>query len=493
VTSRETARRRRTPFAVLGALALTLSTLTAPAYAEPDLPSDGAGLSEAQLEAQAEAVSGIPGENEISRSRNMVLVSHLDKQAPLSSTQTDIAFQGNYAFVGNYDGFVIYDIRNPKAPKIKSQVLCPGSQNDISVYGNLLFLSTDSSRSDNSCTSVSQPATEKSSWEGIKVFDISDKAAPKYVAAVETDCGSHTHTMVPAKDKKSVYLYVSSYSPNDTFPDCKTPHDKISIVKVPVKNPASASLLKAPVLFPDGGNKGKTGTIETGYVVPTSGCHDITVYPQLDLAAGACMGDGVLWDISDRENLVEINRVQDDKNFAFWHSATFNNSGTKVVFTDELGGGSAATCNEKIGPTRGANGVYDIVGKGKNRKLVFKSYFKIPRMQADSENCVAHNGSLIPVPGKDIMVQSWYQGGISVWDFTNSAKPREIGFFEYGPMPNKAGGGTWSTYWYNGYIYSSEMGRGFDVIDMRDPRTFAAKFFRTNELNVQTQGNFYRG
>jgi hypothetical protein len=340
---------------------------------------------------------------------------------------------------------------------------------------------------------VSQPATEKSSWEGIKVFDISDKSAPKYVAAVETDCGSHTHTLVPAKDKKSLYLYISSYSPNATFPDCQPPHDKISIVKVPVKNPAQASLLKAPVLFPDGGNAGRSGTVETGYVTPTSGCHDITVYPQLDLAAGACMGDGVLWDISNRENLVEINRVQDDKNFAFWHSATFNNNGTKVVFTDELGGGGAATCNEKIGPTRGANGIYDIVGKGKDRKLVFKSYYKIPRMQADSENCVAHNGSLIPVPGKDIMVQSWYQGGVSVWDFTNSSKPREIGFFERGPMPNKAGGGTWSTYWYNGYIYSSEMGRGFDVIDMRDPRTFVAKFFRTDELNVQTQGNFYRG
>jgi hypothetical protein len=299
--------------------------------------------------------------------------------------------------------------------------------------------------------------------------------------------------MVPAKDKKSVYLYVSSYSPSATFPDCQPPHDKISIVKVPVKSPAQASLIKAPVLFPDGGNKGRPGDIDTGYTSATSGCHDITVYPQLDLAAGACMGDGVLWDISDRENLVEINRVQDDAHFAFWHSATFNNSGTKVVFTDELGGGGAATCNEKIGPNRGANGIYDIVGKGKDRKLVFRSYYKIPRMQADTENCVAHNGSLIPVPGKDIMVQSWYQGGVSVWDFTNSAKPREIGFFEYGPMPKGNGGGTWSTYWYNGYIYSSEIGRGFDVIDMRDPRTFAAKFFRTDQLNVQTQGNFYRG
>jgi hypothetical protein len=478
--------------AVLGALALTLSTVTAPAYAEPDLPADGKGLSEAQLESRAEGANGILGVDEISRSRNMVPVAHLDKQAPLNSTQTDIAFQDNYAFVGNYDGFVIYDIRNPKKPTIKSQVLCPGSQNDISVYGNLLFLSTDSSRSDNSCTSVSQSATIKESWEGIKVFDISDKSAPRYVAAVETACGSHTHTMVPSKNKKDVYLYVSSYSPNATFPDCQPPHDKISIVKVPVRNPAAASLLKAPVVFPDGGNVGVPGTIETGYTSATSGCHDITVYPQLDLAAGACMGDGVLFDISNRASPREITRVQDDENFAFWHSATFNQKANKVVYTDELGGGGAATCNAEIGPDRGADGIYDVVGKGDKRKLVFRSYFKIPRHQADTENCVAHNGSLIPVKGKDIMVQAWYQGGVSVWDFTDSAKPEEIAYFERGPISTSTlvGGGSWSAYYYNGYVYSNDIQKGLDVLEITDRSLRKASEHRYTELNPQIQPSF---
>ncbi|GLZ33439.1 hypothetical protein Lesp02_56270 [Lentzea sp. NBRC 105346] len=456
---------------------------------QPDNPdADIAGLSEAQLEAPA--VPGTPGVDEISHSRNMKRIAHLDKPEPFAApegTQSDMAFTDNHVIVGNYLGFSIYNVRNPRHPKLVSQVLCPGAQNDVTVHGDLLFLSTDSSRNNNTCTNVAQPATIKESWEGIKIFDISDKRNPRYVAAVETDCGSHTHTLVPGKDGKDVFLYVSSYSPSPTFPDCQPPHDKISIVQVPLRHPEQAKLHSAPVVFPDGGDAGEPGKRSA-----TTGCHDITVYPKLDLAAGACMGDGVLWDISDRLKPRELSRQADDVNFAFWHSATFNNEGTKVIFTDELGGGGAATCNEQIGPNRGANGIYDIVGKGDQRKLVFRSYYKIPRYQTETENCVAHNGSLIPVKGKDIMVQSWYQGGVSVWDFTDSSKPREIGFFEYGPMPDKRGGGTWSSYYYNGYIYSSEIGRGLDVIDFRDPRAFPAKFVRFDELNVQTQQH-YRG
>jgi hypothetical protein len=492
VTSRDSTRRRRAPFAVLGAFALAVSAVaTAPAaVGSPD--GDVAGLSEAELSAPATPSAGIPAEDEIVRSRNVQLVKNLPKEAPFtaSTTNTDLAFQGDYAFQGNYDGFTIFNIKNPANPKPVSKVLCPGSQNDISVSGDLLYLSTDSSRSDDSCASTTQSATIAESWEGIKVFDISDKRNPRYVAAVETDCGSHTHTLVPDKRGKNDYLYVSSYSPNATFPNCQPPHDKISIVKVPKRNPAAASLLSAPVLFPDGGNPGVPGTIETGMTSATSGCHDITVYPALDLAAGACMGDGVLFDISDRELPREIDRVQDDANFAFWHSATFNNEGTKVIFTDELGGGGAPTCNETIAKTRGADGIYDIEGRGDDRKLVFKSYYKIDRLQGPTENCVAHNGSLIPVKGRDIMVQSWYQGGVSIWDFTDSTKPREIGFFERGPLPNGAGGGTWSAYYYNGYIYSSDMGKGFDVLKIRDPRVQSAERVKFKDLNVQTQQGY---
>jgi hypothetical protein len=179
-------------------------------------------------------------------------------------------------------------------------------------------------------------------------------------------------------------------------------------------------------------------------------------------------------------------------NFAFWHSATFNNNANKVVFTDELGGGGGATCNPEVGPTKGANAVYDIVGKGANRKLKFRSYFKIPRTNTDTENCVAHNGSLIPVKGKDIMVQAWYQGGISVWDFTNSRSPKEIAYWERGPLDadNLILGGSWSAYWHNGFIFSNDIQKGLDVLELKDRRTDAAKYKRTWQFNAQTQENF---
>ncbi|MFB9908342.1 LVIVD repeat-containing protein [Allokutzneria oryzae] len=445
--------------------------------------------------AQQDTAAAVPGENEISSSRNIRQIANIPKQAPFNTEAalgTDIAFTGKYAVVGNYDGFIIYDISRPEKPKIVSQVLCPGSQNDVSVSGDLLFLSTDSSRSDNSCNSTPKPATEKDAWEGIKVFDIKDKANPRYVSAVETKCGSHTNTLVPDKRRQNVYIYVSSYSPNATFPDCQPPHDLISIVKVPVKNPAAATLVAEPVLFPDGGNTGIPGSFPANYVTATSGCHDITAYPEKDLAAGACMGEGVLFDISDREKPRVINTVKDDKNFAFWHSATFNNDGTKVVFTDELGGGGAPACTAAIGSVRGANGVYDITGRGDKRKLEFRSYYKIPRVQAETENCVAHNGSLIPVFGRDIMVQAWYQGGVSVWDFTNSSRPVEIAYWERGPYnaSKLVTGGSWSAYYYNGHIYSSDIQKGLDVLELNDWRTFSAQFVRMREFNPQSQGRY---
>lgn len=494
MTSLHPIRARRRRLAVVAAAAGLFATLLAagPAVATPD-PGDAPArqeISAAQAAGAAAAVKQgeIPGVDEIVHSSNIKHLANVPKDA-LTDLNSDLTFQGKYAFAGNYSGFRIFDLSNPKAPRTVAQVLCPGSQNDITVSGDLLFLSTDSSRSDNSCSSASQPATEKSSWEGMKIFDISDKRNPKYVAAVETSCGSHTHTLVP--ERKDVYIYVSSYSPSATFPDCQPPHDGISIIKVPRKAPQKAALVNFPVLFPDGGNPGSP---TNPGVSATTGCHDITVLPSKDLAAGACMGDGILFDIKNPERPKVISRVQDNVNFAFWHSATFNQDADKVVFTDELGGGGAATCNAEIGPNRGADGIYDIVGKGDHRKLVFRAYYKIPRYQASTENCVAHNGSLIPVKGRDIMVQAWYQGGVSVWDFTDSAKPKEIAYFERGPISTDkmTTGGSWSAYYYNGYIYSNDIAKGFDVLKLDDRRTDPAKRVRMDELNVQTQPDYFR-
>ncbi|WP_189849484.1 LVIVD repeat-containing protein [Streptomyces omiyaensis] len=480
--------------AAAGLLAALLATGTATATPDPgDAPLQTPVSAERAAGARSAILSGdIPGVDEIVHTDNIEHLANVPKDA-LKSLNTDLAFQGRYAFAANYDGFRVFDIGDPKAPKTVTQVLCPGSQNDISVSGDLLFLSTDSSRSDDSCASTTQPASVKESWEGMKIFDISDVANPKYVASVETACGSHTHTILP--QRKDVYVYVSSYSPNAAFPDCLPPHDGISVIKVPRKAPQQARIVGFPVLFPgegpDGG--GNPGAPTNPGVSKTTGCHDITVLPGKDLAAGACMGDGILFDVSDPEHPRVIDQVQDNVNFAFWHSATFNQKANKVVFTDELGGGGGATCNAAVGPNRGANGIYDITGKGDHRRLVFRSYFKIPRHQADTENCVAHNGSLIPVKGKDLMVQAWYQGGVSLWDFTDSAHPKEIGYFDRGPVSatTLATGGSWSAYYYNGHVYSNEIARGLDVLRIDDRRTDPAKRIRMDELNVQTQPDYF--
>jgi hypothetical protein len=480
--------------ALAAGLAVSSLAVAAPALAEP---SDGSPEAVAEIVEQSTAelpaqrlaplaqAADVLAPGEVAGSPNLTHVANIPKNgafAPEGQYSSDLAFQGRYAFAGNYGGFTVYDVADPRNPEQVAQVVCSGSQNDISVHGDLLVLSTDSSRSNDSCDNVAQSATVKESWEGIKVFDISEPTSPQYVASVETQCGSHTHSLAPSKDGEDLFVYVSSYSPSASFPDCQPPHDLISVVQVPLDDPASSAVVSTPVLFPDGGNPGGNGSSTT------SGCHDITTYPSKDIAAGACMGDGVLMDITDRAHPVVTEVVRDTENFAFWHSATFNNEGTKVVFTDELGGGGAPTCNATVGPEKGADAIYDIV----DGQLVFKSYYKISREQAPTENCVAHNGSLIPVPGRDIMVQAWYQGGISVWDFTDSANPVEIAWFDRGPLSTERLilGGSWSAYWYNGAIISNDIQQGLDVLLLDDPITNAAKSVLTDELNPQAQPTY---
>ena len=506
--TRARTRAGRVGLAVVAALAVTMTLSTGPVVAhdehhESSKSSPPPNCSEAEQKRLNKAQDNFseackPGKNLATMDDSaatleagdwaavgMTLLKNIPKQGPFASQtafNSDLAFKGEYAYAGNYEGFMIYDLSNPRSPEPLSQVLCPGSQNDVSVYRNLLVLSTDSSRSDNSCASVAQPATEKTSWEGLKVFDISDPTNPRYISSVETPCGSHTHSLAPSKSGRDLYVYVSSYFPDATFPDCQPPHDRISVVKISMANPAAASLVGTPVLFPGGGNP------LGNYSRETSGCHDITAYPEKNIAAGACMGDGVLIDIKDREHPVVTETVRDTTNFAFWHSATFNNAGTKVVFTDELGGGGAATCNPTIGTEKGANGIYDI----RRGQLRFKSYYKMPRINSNTENCVAHNGSLIPVRGKDIMVQAWYQGGISVFDFTNSSKPKEIAWFDRGAVSDTELilGGSWSAYYYNGYVYSNDIQKGFDVIKVTDRR--AQSRVKFNSLNPQSQVSYRR-
>ncbi|MDO9456750.1 LVIVD repeat-containing protein [Nocardioides sp.] len=401
---------------------------------------------------------------------------------------TDLAFTGHYAIAGNYLGFTVYDIKNPRKPRRVAQVECPGSQNDVSVYRDLLILSVDSLRTNDTCDNESAsmglpvPVPLPGAWEGIRVFDLKNPRKPRFVTSVLTECGSHTHTLAPSRDGKDLFVYVSSYGPSPVLPNCQPPHDSISVVQVPVARPAQARVVSQPVLFPDG------GTTDDDYSSDTSGCHDITAFPSKNLAAGACMGDGVLLDITNRAKPRVINRVRDTANFAFWHSATFNNAGTKVVFTDELGGGGAAECNKDVGPRRGADGIYDIVG----RKLVFRSYYKLPRVQSDTENCVAHNGSLVPVKGRDIMVQAWYQGGTSVWEFTRSGKPRELQHFDRGAIDDSelVLGGSWSSYWYNGFVYSSDITRGLEVFKIKTPWARKAAQRKLSVFNAQSQPSF---
>jgi hypothetical protein len=259
----------------------------------------------------------------------------------------------------------------------------------------------------------------------------------------------------------------------------------IDVIQVPLSAPEKARIVNRPRIFADPATGAIAGLWKGGDHGPgtqraraTSQCHDLTVFPELGLAAGACAGNGILLDISDPVNPVRLDAVV-DKNFAAWHSATFNNDGSKVIFTDEWGGGTRPRCRATDPSTWGANAIFEVVDPSTSsaspraqsrgdRKLRFAGYYKLPAVQTEQENCVAHNGSLIPVPGRDIMVQGWYQGGVTVFDFTDPAAPVEIAFFDRGPLDAEQliTGGHWSTYWYNGHIYASEIARGLDILKL---------------------------
>ena len=430
-------------------------------------------------------------------------------QHSLNFANSDLAFQGNHVFLGNFSGFNIYDVENTRKPRVVTSIVCPGGQGDVSVYGSLLFMSVEQTRGRIDCglNGVEDPVS-KERFRGVRIFDIKDINKPRQVAAVQTCRGSHTHTVVPdLKDKANVYIYGSGTGGvrsgeelDGCVADSKDPNTavfSIDVIKVPIASPEKAAIVNRPRIFADektgalgglwqGGDHGP-GTQRTS---GTASCHDITVYPEVGLAAGACSGNGLLLDISDPVNPKRLDAAA-DKNFAYWHSASFNNDGTKVIFTDEWGGGTRPRCRATDLPTWGADAIFDVVDK----KLVFRSYYKVPAAQTEQENCVAHNGSLIPVPGRDIKAQGWYQGGVSVFDFTDSANPIEIAYFDRGPInPEQLViGGFWSAYWYNGSLYGSELVRGIDIFrlvpteHMTQAEIDAAVQVRSPEFNVQSQ------
>jgi hypothetical protein len=419
---------------------------------------------------------------------------------------SDLAFTRNYVIQGNYSGYQVWDIANPANPTLVTAYVCPGSQGDVSVYHNLMFMSAEDQRGRTDCGMQGVADTvSKERLRGIRIFDISEMARPKLLTTVQTCRGSHTHTVVTdPRDDANIYVYISGSAPVRSHnelagcsdrpleQDTSTALFRIEVIKVPLADPARAAIVSSPRIFTglapvmthtDSGSGFRRGRTVTQ-------CHDITVYPAIGLAGGACAGYGLLLDIRDPANPKRIGEVA-DPNFSFWHSATFSNDGSKILFTDEWGGGSQPRCRSTDKPEWGANAIFTLV----NGKMSFVRYYKLPAAQTNEENCVAHNGSLIPVPGRDIMVQSWYQGGISIFDWTDPARPQEIAFHDRGPMDatKLVSGGTWSAYWYNGNIYSSEMSRGLDVFALK-PSGFltqneidAAKTVHFDYLNAQSQ------
>jgi hypothetical protein len=509
-------------------------------------------------------------------------------QTPPSSqfqgvTNSDLAFSGKYAIQGSYNGWQVWDISDPRAPKLTTAYVCPASQSDVSVYHNLMFVSGEdlSARLDCGTEGVKDTVSSER-LRGLRIFDISDIAHPKNVGNVQTCRGSHTHTvLVDPRDTTNVYVYISGTSRvrssselagcTDSLPseDRNSALFRIEVIKVPVAHPEQAAIVSSPRIFNDllapprhgetkqdlaaakraadsvralggftvvidsqdvilpdqytrpmldsivaarGGNGAPTAADSTALrdalpammaarmqktLVDASGrklgptqCHDITVYPAIGLAGGACGGYGLLLDISDPEHPTRIGAVA-DSNFSYWHSATFNNDGTKILFSDEWGGGGQPKCRASDRHEWGADAIFTL----SDRQMHFQSYYKMPAAQTAQENCVAHNGSLIPIPGRDVMVQAWYQGGISVFDWTDAAHPKEIAFFDRGPVDSTrlASGGSWSTYWYNGVIVSSEIARGLDIFELLPSPLIsqneldAARTIKLAYLNTQGQ------
>ena len=419
----------------------------------------------------------------------------------LSFAFTDMAFSGDMMVAGSYHGFNAYRLGQDGVPQLISSVVCPGGQGDVSIAGNLLVMSVEDRRGRIDCglEGVDDKVSDER-FRGLRIFDVSDITRPKQVGLVQTCRGSHTHSIVDADDRRLiVYNSGTSYvRDSEEVPGCfsaggdNTALFSIDVIEIPVADPSKARIVDRPRVFARdgeiaglwGGGDHGDGTQDTSQ---TNQCHDITVFPAKKLAAGACSGNGIILDISDPLKPQRIDDVT-DKGFAYWHSATFNNDGTKVLFTDEWGGGGRPRCQAGDPKNWGADAFYGI----ENGKLVYRGTYKLPAPQGDKENCVAHNGSIIPVPGRDIFVQAWYQGGISVIDFTDDQNIHEIAYFDRGPIDKDqlVTGGYWSAYWYKGRIYATEISRGLDVFALEPSEFLTAEEIAAAEGAVYADGLF---
>jgi hypothetical protein len=471
--------------------------------------------------------------------KHMRLVSNTPKPAGLDSTRgltfanSDLAFGDKYVYQGNFAGFSIWDVSDPTRPKVVSTVQCITSQGDPSIVGKLLFISAEGAGNRNDCGKggVQDP---KDHMAGVRIYDVSDPAQPRLVKNVQTCKGSHTHTILPhPKDKNILYVYVSGSQgarPATEVPGCKEGTDpadetnslfRLDVIKVDLRAPEKAEVVTGARIFtgldpaPRAAGRPARGRPAADPSAPPPAptgprnCHDVTAYPSAKLLAGACGSYGLLVDVSNPEKPVRLD-ARADTNFSLWHTAVFSNDGKKVVFTDEWGGGTSPMCQANSMMEMGGNTILSIDGK---KKYTQHAYFKIPTAQTAEENCVSHNGGLIPVPGRDIMVQGWYQGGVSVMEFTDPNNPKELAFFDRGPIDNppqvdvpaaaqqqqggRGGrstiGGSWGAYYWNGLIYSSEMDRGFDILELEPSDQLskneieAAKLVRFTEYNPQSQ------
>ncbi len=479
---------------------------------------------------------------------NMKLVSTTPKAAQfdtvrgLTFVNSDMAFGGKYVYQANFAGFTILDVSNPGKPEVVSVTRCITSQGDPSIYGNLLFISAEGAGNRNDCGDggVQDP---KDHMAGVRIFDVSNPKAPKLVKNVQTCKGSHTHTIVPSPtDKKTIYIYVSGQQaarPETELAGCKNGNDpadasnslyQLDIIKVPLNAPEQAKVIPGARIFTglDGGGECKI------YCAPSSGrpagagrpqpaanmpdgprnCHDVTSYPAMNLLLASCTTHSILVDIKNPEKPFRIDAIMDTNNFQGRHTAAFSNDGRKLIQTDEWGGGTGPMCQASSMIELGGNTILTLDAKNKQTQ---RAYFKLPAAQSAEENCVAHNGGIIPVPGRDLYVQGWYQGGVNIMDFTDADKAFEIGHFDRGAInpprpvdvPSAAApagppvrgngntiGGSWGAYYWNGHIYSSEMDRGLDILELTPSDMLsaneiaAAKLVTYTDFNPQSQPKY---